>query len=194
MARVQDFLAFTIKYNGIANRITTEVKLTEAFDSANPPVPPPTPISKIALWDTGATKSVITASTAAALGLTSIGPTQVNHVGGSHQSKTYLVNVYLPNGVTIQGVRVTECPDKDFDVIIGMDIIAHGDFTITNAGGQTWASFRIPSVKRVDYVDEANAIKIRWNKTESTLPMWPQGRERQAHKIQTLPRHLATHN
>src|SRR5712692_2629585 len=108
MAKGKDFYAFTTRYNGIANRITNEVKLTEAFDPANPPIPPPTPISKIALWDTGATRSVITKSTATALGLTSIGPTTVNHVGGSHQSNTYLVNIYLPNNVAVHGVRVTE--------------------------------------------------------------------------------------
>lgn len=114
MAKAQNFFAFTVKYNSIANRVTTEVRLTEAFDTANPPTPQPTPVSKIALWDTGATRSVITASTARALGVTSIGPTQVNHVGGSHQSNTYLVNLYLPNNVTVAGVRVTECPDKVF--------------------------------------------------------------------------------
>lgn len=160
MAKTPSFRPFTAKYSGIANRITTEVKLTEVYDIANPPIPPPTPVSKIALWDTGATRSVITASTAKILGLTSIGPTKVNHVGGSHQSNTYLVNVYLPNNVTVVGVRVTECPDKDFDVIIGMDIISQGDFSITNVGGQTWASFRVPSVQRIDYVDEANKIRF----------------------------------
>lgn len=47
-----------------------------------------------------------------------------------------------------------------FGVIIGMDVIRMGDFSITNSGNQTWASFRVPSIQGVDYVQEANRIRF----------------------------------
>ncbi len=40
------------------------------------------------------------------------------------------------------------------DVLIGMDIITQGDVAITNLGGNTVFSFRIPSQKQVDFVQE----------------------------------------
>lgn len=42
------------------------------------------------------------------------------------------------------------------DILIGMDIITLGDFAITNVGGKTVFSFRTPSTKMIDYVEEIN--------------------------------------
>jgi hypothetical protein len=35
---------------------------------------------------------------------------------------------------------------------MGMNIISMGDFSITNLGGNTTMSFRVPSIQRIDYV------------------------------------------
>ncbi|MBI4165915.1 MAG: aspartyl protease family protein [Acidobacteria bacterium] len=141
-------------------RIVTSIQLTTAFDPRNPPTPPPTSISASALWDTGATGSSITPSVARELGLTPIGARMVNHAGGSSLSNTYLVNLHLPNGVGIVGVPVTELGETTlFGVIVGMDIIIRGDFAITNTNGQTWVSFRVPSIQGIDYVQEAQKIR-----------------------------------
>jgi hypothetical protein len=84
----------------------------------------------------------------------------VTHAGGSESKNTYLVNMYLPNGVAIVGLVVSEFNEAaQFGVIIGMDVIGAGDFSITNYGNQTWASFRIPSIEGIDYVQEANKIQ-----------------------------------
>jgi predicted aspartyl protease len=109
-------------------------------------------IPKKALWDTGATGSVITAATAKELKLTAVGSATVNHVDGQSKTSTYLVNLFLPNRVAFPGVLVSECKDSDFGVIIGMDIITQGDFAITNLDSKTWLSFRIPSTQAIDYV------------------------------------------
>lgn len=70
---------------------------------------------------------------------------------------SYLVNVYLPNMVAIPGLVVSEFEEiAQFGMIIGMDVIALGDFSITNHGNETWASFRVPSVDHIDYVADAN--------------------------------------
>jgi len=40
-----------------------------------------------------------------------------------------------------------------------MDIINRGDFSITNVGAKTVFSFRMPSIKEINYVKEATAIR-----------------------------------
>lgn len=156
------FRAFTVKHNGLRSRIITEVKVCQAFDPAKPPPMPLPQFETLGLWDTGATRSVITKATAVALGLVPIGAATVNHAGGSSQANTYLTNFILPNKVGVAGVLVTECPNiaGDFGAIIGMDIITQGDLSITNVNGETWMTFRTPSVQTIDYVVEANRIKF----------------------------------
>lgn len=157
----QIFHACTIKHNGIANRIITPVGLCQAFDPSQFPLPN-YPVHRIdALWDTGATKSVITAATAIALNLPPVGTVMVKHAGGEDLSDTFLLNFILPNNVGVYGVLVSKCKDTtgDFGAIIGMDIICKGDFAITNVGNKTCMSFRFPSVCTIDYVEEANRSK-----------------------------------
>lgn len=154
---VQPFHAFTITHNGLANRIVTGIEITEGFDVKNPPNPLPTPHVTTALWDTGATSSVITKATADQLGLTPIGTAEVITGNGRGMHNTHVVNFLLPNTVGVTGVWVTECPDDhSFGAIIGMDIISKGDLALTNVGGKTCMSFRIPSIQKIDYVEEVN--------------------------------------
>lgn len=157
-----DFTAFTIKHNGLANRIISDIGLTPAFDPASIKDNnlPYEITNKKALWDTGATNCVVTPDTAKEMQLTPSGATEVVHFGGKKQVNTYLVNFFLPNKVLIAGVRVSESDIiiDDFGVIIGMDIITRGDFTITNKKNITTMSFRFPSIHTIDYVVDANKI------------------------------------
>ena len=156
-----DFRACTVKFNGLANRIITDIKIFPAFDPEQPPFPPIPAYESKALWDTGATKSLITGSTARAMSLYSVGTTIMKHAGGSSPVNNYLVNFFLPNNVGISGVLVSECQDDtgSFGAIIGMDIITKGDFSITNVGGETCMTFRFPSINTIDYVAEARRLK-----------------------------------
>lgn len=151
--------AFTQKYPGLTNRIITPVHVAAAFDPTNPPSNPKF-ITTAALWDTGATQSVVTEATAKTLGLVTTGKSLVHHAGGKGHYNTYLVNFLLPNQVGVSGVLVSECPDVvgPFGAIIGMDIIMGGDLAITNHNGQSWVTFRYPSQGGVDYVAEHNAL------------------------------------
>jgi SEC-C motif/Aspartyl protease len=151
--------AFTVKYTGRANRIVSELMVSPAFDVKQKP-PDDTQYAKtMALWDTGATKSVITDKLAASLGLIPTGTTFVTHAGGREERDTHIVHFFLPNQMIIPGVLVSTCIDSNtFGAIVGMDIIAHGDFSITNVGGITWASFRMPSIVAIDYVVESNRL------------------------------------
>ena len=47
-----------------------------------------------------------------------------------------------------------------FDVLIGMDIITQGDFAVTNLGGKTKFSFRIPSQASINFVTEDQEAAI----------------------------------
>jgi hypothetical protein len=74
----------------------------------------------------------------------------------------FLVNVRLPNGIAFSGIQVTKGNlGDDIDVLIGMDIITAGDFAITNADGKTCMSFRIPSLKKIDYAEEQRQLQTR---------------------------------
>ena len=161
MSAPPTFHAFTTKYEGLALAIVTPVRICAAFDPQNPPTPAPTYLEFRALWDTGATNSLITAQTARTLNLVPTGSGIVNHAGGSDTRPKYLVNMMLPNNVGVVGVQVMECSGVPggFEAIIGMDIITNGDFSITNCEGKTCMSFRTPSVKEVDYVVEANKLR-----------------------------------
>lgn len=109
-----------------------------------------------ALWDTGATNSCISRDVIAALHLEPTGMARVLTPAGKNTVHTYLVDVVLPNNVRVQDLRVNESDigAQGIGILIGMDIIGLGDFAVSNLGGKTAFTFRIPSEKRTDYVVE----------------------------------------
>lgn len=147
------FLAFTLKSNGIMNMLKTDTLVLS--DVRNKDV---AYIPKLwrGLWDTGASKSSITQRIVDDLSLIPVGNTNISTANGVVTVSTYFVDLGLPNGVTVKNVLVS-CADlgDDIDVLIGMDIIRHGDFAITNVNGKTTFSFRTPSTKEIDYVEES---------------------------------------
>ena len=155
MAGDPGFQALTIKANGRVSQLITDLEVSAAFDLNAPPDPQLATKSTKALWDTGASRSVISRAIVKALDLTSTGAVNVSHAGGMSVSPTHLVNFYLPNRVGISGILVTEFEGTgDFGAIVGMDVITLGDFSVTNVAGQTWMSFRTPSMASIDYVRE----------------------------------------
>jgi hypothetical protein len=67
----------------------------------------------------------------------------------------YDVNIVLPNLVHVPNLAVTKGDFSDIDLIVGMDIITLGDFAVTSFGGVTKFSFRVPSLRHIDFVEEA---------------------------------------
>lgn len=147
--------SFTLESDGgLLNVLKTDVWIAVAFDPAKTnPAPPFKQYN--AIWDTGATGSVIDQKVVVELGLKPIGVTMVSHTDGQCMKPVYLVNIGLPNRVGFQHIRVTEGKLGDVDVLIGMDIISQGDFVITNMKGTTTFSFRYPSLTRIDFVKQA---------------------------------------
>jgi len=81
----------------------------------------------------------------------------VHGVHGEETSPVFFVNIELPNmGFSNIAVTLRKLP-KGTDVLIGMDIIARGDFAITNHGGNTVFTFRCPSDGKIDFVAEQKA-------------------------------------
>ena len=158
------FHAFTYKYHVKASQLTTKVEVSEPFEPQTTTQLPPMK-EAVAIWDTGATGSVITRTLAEQLNLKPISIQRVRGVTGEQDKNVYLVNMRLPNNVGLCFVRVTECEDilGNASVLIGMDIISMGDFSVTSVNDQTVLSFRIPSIKEVDYVVEANKINEQLN-------------------------------
>lgn len=172
MANQPPFKAFTIKANGRVDRIITEITVLPAFDPKAPPDPVPVGVKTQALWDTGASTSVLSGDLVKSLGLQASGATKVNHAGGASTSPTYVVNFQLPHAVGVAGIIASEfqAAPNSFGAIVGMDVICHGDFAITNVSGQTWISFRSPSCATVDYVVEWNRMMFAGTPRNAPYP------------------------
>lgn len=152
-------LVFTTYYGGLVNVLTNQVGLA---------VPPTAGVQQLpikvvqfqAIWDTGATGTVITKKAAADLGLSPTGQTVTIGVHGPKQVNTYIVNLHLPNKTTVDFVEVTECDalssDGSSHILIGMNVIGLGDFAVTNRDGKTVMTFCMPSIRRIDFVEEYN--------------------------------------
>ncbi len=149
--------AFNVAYNGISPVLKSEVHITAPFESTNPPKE--TDLKNfIAIWDTGATNSVITQKVVQDCGLNPISMVKVHTASGEAISNVYLVSIRLPNKVIIPQIRVTEGTiSGDAEVLIGMDIINRGDFAVTNKDGKTNFSFRVPSIECIDFVKQKPA-------------------------------------
>ena len=153
----------TRAYNGITRILKETIHVSTAFDPSTftKPLNPKNCGAKefVAIWDTGATNTVISPKIVQKCELKPIGVVEVHTANGERLSQVYLVSIFLPNHVIFPQVRVTEGNILDTDVLIGMDIITRGDFVITNKDKKTVFSFRMPSVERIDFVEQAKAAK-----------------------------------
>jgi predicted aspartyl protease len=147
--------------SGRANVLMSKCHLCAAV---NPnPGQAPNYIEYAAIWDTGATNCAISQRVVDALGLKQTGTADVHHADGvAVATPTYMINVRLPTGVDFNGVIATLARGvAGGDILIGMDIIGLGDFAVNNVGGITSFSYRNPSIKKIDYVEEARQLKAR---------------------------------
>jgi len=148
--------SFTIEYSGRSNILQTNCGVSKHFNpntltGNHPPIE-----SFICIWDTGATASVISKNVIDKLGLISTGFARSYHAQGESIVNTYIVNIYLPNHVGIPLLNVTEGILNGADVLVGMDIISQGDFTVCLNEGNTKFSFQLPSTHNFDFVKEYN--------------------------------------
>lgn len=151
---MQQYKAFTVDYQVEAGALMTQCGVCPGItvDALSAGTPHPEIKAVTAIWDTGAEVSSISTKVAAEIGLVSLGRARNATAAGFVQVDIYAVNILLPNGVSFAMVPVTGNDLGDVDMLIGMDIISKGDFSVTNVDGKTTFSFRIPSIERIDYV------------------------------------------
>lgn len=129
-------------------------------------------VQMIALWDTGATCTCISNTVAKQLGLVKVGERDLTVA----DNKTYTADVFCAKlrmgHIEIENMFVCGLPmdGKRENAIIGMDVISMGDLAITNFNGQSFLTFRVPSIERIDYVADiemqkkcmnAHIVKVR---------------------------------
>lgn len=115
----------------------------------------PTGLAKFtAVWDTGASRTFVSRRVVDACHLAKVGRAKTQSHRGVSNANLYRASVVLPNGTVFTDVLVTEAKVVHGDVLIGMDIITHCDLAISNVDGKTFFSFRAPSLKSVDFVEE----------------------------------------
>ncbi len=156
----QTFRSFTVKYDGKANALVTDVAVGVPFDPKTEQ--PPSLRGYKAIWDTGATNSAITSRVVTECGLKPVPRAIVHTAGGDTECPVYSVCIRLPNEAGFAQVRVTEATITDgIDMLIGMDLIGEGDFAVTTSDGKTTLTYCHPSRRQLDFVEETNAAKAR---------------------------------
>ena len=85
-------------------------------------------------------------------------------VSGVQMSSVYLVNLYLPSGIAFYQVPVMKGtpPAGSWDLIIGMNVISAGDFSVKNTGSSTEFSFRVPPLSYVETPEPASKGIMNW--------------------------------
>ena len=150
--------AFTVKYDKIVRELKHDVLISEAclepLDGQSVKT-----IKYNAIWDTGASRTAISVRVVNDLDLIFVNEIDIQTANGLRKAKTYLVNIYLPNHVVVPGLEVTDCDFKNCDVLVGMDIIGNGDFSVTQKNGRSVMTFQMPSTHSTDYVQEIETKK-----------------------------------
>ena len=148
MAKGQGYY-FTYEYNGISRNLITPAKIESARNKQGV-------IDIRALWDTGATHSLISSEAAQKLNLQRVSKTYINTPSDKNKpSNIYLISLHLPNGTTFPNLQVCEGELNNCDMLIGMDVINYGDFIVSNFEGKTTFTFRMPSLMKFDFSKES---------------------------------------
>lgn len=151
--------AFTTSYNQLSNKLINEAILINGSKEYK---------TSFAQWDTGATHTCISKRVVENLGLIPIGQKHMQTPSGQIITNEYRIDIKLQNeNVLLKNIFVidSEIGDQGIDVLIGMNIINLGDFSVSNFGGKTTFSFRVPSMATTDYVKLINSkVQAKSNK------------------------------
>lgn len=145
----QGVKAFTSYFGRHSNRLTTHCVIASVGQVLHQDEEF---VSRIAIWDTGAPETTISEDLARELELTPCATGRTGTIAGETEITYYRADILLPSGIALYGWRVASSKYLSMNrVLIGMDIIGMGDFAVTNIGGETVLSFRVPSDKVIDF-------------------------------------------
>jgi hypothetical protein len=100
-----------------------------------------------AVWDTGAVSTCVNSLLCKQCSIRPYDFSTFWGVSGPTKVGIAKLAIKLPNGLVIRNKRVAICDlHPNTDLLIGMDIIALGDFCISNSDGKTLFSFIVPSL------------------------------------------------
>jgi predicted aspartyl protease len=109
----------------------------------------------VAVWDTGASLSLIRPEVVRELELVPVRQVYISGITGRETcSSVYAVHVRVSKDIYIPNIEVVEGKPTGCDMLIGMNIINLGDFAVSNFKGSTMFSFRIPSMEKIDFTRE----------------------------------------
>lgn len=134
---MHDLFVFTLSEDSSQNEIKTPVKLRNPLTSKE--------IACDAIWDTGATSSMISNTMASALSLKPTGQTSIVGVHGTNTARCYVVNLVFCNGVVLPEVKVAEASNVGgFGFLVGMDIIGRGVLHVDGTTRRLEVRFELP--------------------------------------------------
>ena len=143
----------TQRYDSIRHSIESKVKIATAtsnnFKEFN------------AVWDTGATHTVISQKVISEIGLNSIDKIDAYTANSKRIADVYLVDLILPKDqIRLDSLTVIDGKLEDsIDVLIGMDVICSGDFAISNKNQKTIFSYQCPPTHTTDFEIENNRLR-----------------------------------
>jgi len=148
------YFAFDAEYKKLVREITTPVSLFSSHASAKGKC-----VKTNAVWDTGATHSVLSPKIVKELGLLPIDSCIVRGINHDQISDIVIASISLTDDLFLTGRRFSVNDIPGSDVLLGMDIITMGDFVINNADGKTLFSFVIPPFKdKISFSKKAYSI------------------------------------
>ena len=159
--------AFTRRYHNIVNVLKDSVIIENTESKQNIAL-------NNAIWDTGASGSSININIADQIGLKPISYTYIQTANGICNVPIFIINVIFNDTLQINDLRVTGANLVDTDMLLGMDIIMQGQFTISNVN-HTTISFITPSDSEVDYVELVNQKNKKLLKNLGRNAMCPCG-------------------
>lgn len=111
------------------------------------------------LWDTGSMWCAISTKLADKMGLQTLGVRDVRHGGGTTSSPYYLIDLHLSDELSFHNIEAFGNPNLDEnEMLIGMNVISHGDFCVMGNFGERKFSFVVPTLEGMDFADMAKKM------------------------------------
>lgn len=97
-----------------------------------------------AMWDTGASVTLISERVASELGLVITGTTIISgYDGKKRKANTYRIDLQFTDDLHVCFVEAVETPSPFFDLLIGMDVISQGNFHVDSKAEPPTVSFEV---------------------------------------------------
>jgi hypothetical protein len=138
----------TVRHDGLASFLDVDLVISAPDGKTH--------YSCKALWDTGATNSMISKNVAEILNLKPIAFATVIGFHGEDERPIHEVSFTIGKNLIVDWIEVLEATSLTYEhqALIGMDIISQLDFAITNVDAKTIHSIRFPSMKEIDFENE----------------------------------------